>query len=412
MDPGGDAADDGLEPASRRRRKMREIMLRHPEIVTVVSQHGRPDNGSDASPFSNVEFFAPLKPFDEWPPGYDQGKADRGTPGGVHRRIARRRSSISRNISRTTSRRRSPASKAPIRSRSSAPTSNTLEQIAAKVQHEMEQVRGVTDLGIFQVLGQPNLNIKVDREKAARYGLNTGDVNTVVQAALGGTVATTLLEGDRQFNVDRPPRAEISQQHRIGRQHQGRLYQRRWRQRLYSACVNSPTITLDTGASYIYHESTQRFIPIKFSVRGRDLGGTVAEAQERIAKNVKLPTGYRIVWAGEFEELAAGQGAPGDRRADQPGPDPGAALRPVQFAARQPAGAGRHSVRDRRRHRWRSSLRPGFQHLGRDRLRVAVRRVGHERHSDHHLLQPGQRRGHGRRSKPCSMRPSSGCGRC
>jgi cobalt-zinc-cadmium resistance protein CzcA len=168
--------------------------------------------------------------------------------------------------------------------------------------HEMEQVRGVTDLGIFHVLGQPNLNITVDRDRASRYGLNTGDVNSTIQAALGGTVATTQLEGDRQFGV----RVRLPEQYRnsleaipdikVAGGTGGNAY---------LPLRELAKITLDTGASYIYHESSSRYIPIKFSVRGRDLGGTVAEAQERIAKNVKLPTGYRIVWAGEFEDLEA-----------------------------------------------------------------------------------------------------------
>ena len=165
----------------------------------------------------------------------------------------------------------------------------------------MEKVRGVADLGIFHVLGQPNLNIKVDREKTARYGLNTGDVNTVIQAALGGTVATTVLEGDRQFNVA----VRLPEQYRntleVDPRHQGRPGGNGGN--AYIPLRELATITLDTGASYIYHESSSRYIPIKFSVRGRDLGGTVAEAQERIAKNVKLPAGYRIIWAGEFEDL-------------------------------------------------------------------------------------------------------------
>ena len=150
------------------------------------------------------------------------------------------------------------------------------------------------------MLGQPNLNIKIDREKTARYGLNTGDVNTVVQAALGGTVATTLLEGDRQFNI----MVRLPQEYRnslesvldvkVAGGNGGNAY---------IPLRELATITLDTGASYIYHEKSARYIPIKFSVRGRDLGGTVAEAQERIKQNVKLPTGYRIIWAGEFEDL-------------------------------------------------------------------------------------------------------------
>ena len=160
----------------------------------------------------------------------------------------------------------------------------------------------MTDLGIFPVLGQPNLNIKVDREKAARYGLNAGDVNAVVQAALGGTVATTLLEADRQFNVtvrlapEYRENIDSVRNIKVGYQTAGGV-------NAYIPLSELADISLDTGASYIYHERSERYIPIKFSVRGRDLGSTVAEAQRRIAQNVKLPTGYRVVWAGEFEEL-------------------------------------------------------------------------------------------------------------
>jgi cobalt-zinc-cadmium resistance protein CzcA len=167
--------------------------------------------------------------------------------------------------------------------------------------HEMAQVKGITDLGIFRVLGQPNLNIRVDRATAARYGLSVSDVNSVVQAALGGTVATMLLESDRQFNVTV----------RLAPEYRGNLDA----VRSLKIGVQTPTgnayiplselasITLDTGASYIFRERNQRFVPIKFSVRGRDLAGAVEEAQQRIARNVKLPTGYRIDWAGEFEWL-------------------------------------------------------------------------------------------------------------
>jgi cobalt-zinc-cadmium resistance protein CzcA len=167
---------------------------------------------------------------------------------------------------------------------------------------EMAKVEGVTDLGVFPVLGQPNLNVKVNRERAARYGLNSGDINNVVQAALGGTAATTLLEADRQFNVT----VRLSPEYRDvidTVRHVKVGYQTPSGVNAYVPLSELADISLDTGASYIYHERNERFIPIKFSVRGRDLGGTVAEAQQRIAQAVKLPTGYRIVWAGEFEEL-------------------------------------------------------------------------------------------------------------
>jgi cobalt-zinc-cadmium resistance protein CzcA len=168
--------------------------------------------------------------------------------------------------------------------------------------HQMQQVSGIADLGIFHVLGQPNLNIKVDREKAARYGLNTGEVNTVIQAALGGTTATTLLEGDRQFSVA----VRLSAEYRSSLEAVRNIKVTVTMPSGINAYVplsEMANITLDTGASYIYHEEGERYIPVKFSVRERDLGGAIEEAQRRIAMNVKLPPGYRIVWAGEFEEL-------------------------------------------------------------------------------------------------------------
>jgi cobalt-zinc-cadmium resistance protein CzcA len=289
----------GLDAGTPATRKMREILLKHPEVITVVSQHGRPDNGSDASPFSNVELFVPLKPFDEWRSGYTKEQlieeVNREFEDAVPGATFNFSQYIQDNIEEALSGVKGANSVKII-----GPNLEIQEKLADQVMHEMLQVRGVTDLGIFHVLGQPNLNITVDRDKAARYGLNTGDVNTVVQAALGGTVATTQLEGDRQFGV----RVRLPQEYRntlesvpdvkVAGGTGGNAY---------IPLRELATITLDTGASYIYHERSQRYIPIKFSVRGRDLGGTVAEAQERIAKNVPLPVGYRIAWAGEFEDL-------------------------------------------------------------------------------------------------------------
>ena len=168
-----------------------------------------------------------------------------------------------------------------------------LERLADQVQSEMSRVKGITDLGIFRVLGQPNLNVRINREAAARYGLNTGDVNTVVQAALSGSQATTILEGDRQFalTVRLAPeyRATIDAVRNIRV-----AYSNANGGNAYIPLSALADITLDTGASYIYHEKNARYIPVKFSVRGRDLGGTVEEAQQRIAQHVKLPQGYRI----------------------------------------------------------------------------------------------------------------------
>jgi cobalt-zinc-cadmium resistance protein CzcA len=294
-----------LDAGTEATRKMREILLRHPEIITVVSQHGRPDNGSDASPFSNVELFAPLKPFDEWPSGMNKAKLTDELqkeftdelPGIVFNFSQYIQDNVEEALSGV---------KGANAVKVIGPNLTILEDLANQIQSQLQQVKGMADLGIFHVLGQPNLNIKIDRDKAARYGLNTGDVNTVVQAAMAGQVASTILEGDRQFNLTlrfapeyRDSVAAISDIP-VG-------YTTATGSTAFIPLRELADITVDTGASYIYRESTQRYIPIKFSVRDRDLGSAVAEAEQRIRDNIKLPTGYRIVWAAEFEDLQNAQ---------------------------------------------------------------------------------------------------------
>ena len=290
-----------LEDGEAAAKKMREILLRHPEVITVVSQHGRPDDGSDASPFSNVELFAPLKAFDEWPRGMTKDKLTdqiqtefNNEMPGVNFNFSQY---IEDNIEEGIS-----GVKGVNSVKIVGPNLETLTSLAEQIRDRMSRVRGIADLGIFPVLGQPNLNIKVDRAKVARYGLNSGDVNSVVQAAMGGAAATTVLEGDRQFDlvVRYTPeyRDSVEQIRNIKV-----AYQTASGGNAYIPLSELATITLDTGAAWIYHESMQRFIPVKFSVRGRDLGSTVAEAQQQIAKNIKLPSGYHLVWAGEFGDL-------------------------------------------------------------------------------------------------------------
>jgi cobalt-zinc-cadmium resistance protein CzcA len=289
-----------LQDGEAAARKMRQILLRHKEVITVVSQHGRPDDGSDASPFSNVELFVPLKPYDEWPRGLDKDKLteqlqkefDSELPGVVFNFSQYIQDNVEEAISGVKG-----ANSVKI----IGPNLEVLTDYAEKVRDQMSHVRGVADLGVFPILGQPNLNIKVNRARAARYGLNSGDVNSVIQAAIGGAPATTVLEGDRQFNlVIRYPQPERDNVERISNIKVGL---QNGSSTAYIPLSEVAKITLDTGASWIYHESTERFIPIKFSVRGRDLGSTVAEAQAKIAKSIQLPSGYRIVWSGEFEDL-------------------------------------------------------------------------------------------------------------
>ena len=280
--------------------KIREILLRHPEVITVTSQHGRPDNGSDAAGFFNAEFFVPLKPFDEWPPGMTKGKLIEELQAEFSKEFIGIDFNFSQYIQDNVEEGLSGV-KGANSIKVVGPDLATLEAIARAAMNEMAKVPGITDLGAFWVLGQPNLNIKVDRAAAARYGLSVSDVNSVVQAALGGTTATTLLESDRQFAVT----VRLSPEYRnnIDAVRNLKVGVSTAAGNAYIPLSDLASITLDTGASYIFRERNQRFVPIKFSVRGRDLAGAVAEAQQRISENVKLPTGYRIDWAGEFEWL-------------------------------------------------------------------------------------------------------------
>ena len=290
-----------LEDGEAATRKMRLILLKHPEVITVTSQHGRPDNGSDASPFSNVELFVPLKSPEEWTKGLTKDKLTEQLQVEFQNELP----GISFNFSQYIQDNVEEAISG-VKGANSVkifgPNLEVLEKLAAEVRDQMSQVKGIADLGIFPILGQPNLNIKVDRAKAARYGLNSGDVNAVIQAAMGGTTATSVLEGDRQFNLvvryapEYRDTVEKIRNIKVG-------YTTSSGVNAYIPLSELATISLDTGAAWIYHETMQRYIPIKFSVRGRDLGSAVAAAQERILNNVRLPPGYRMIWSGEFEDL-------------------------------------------------------------------------------------------------------------
>jgi heavy metal efflux system protein len=281
--------------------RMREILRKHPEVITVVSQHGRPDDGSDAAGFYNAEFFVPLKPMSEWTSGLTKEKLTEE----IQKEFADEFTGITFNFSQYIQdniEEQLSGVKGSNSVKIIGPDLASLEGIATQVLAVMDEVRGVADLGIFRVLGQPNLNLTVDRAVAARYGLNTGDINNVVQAALGGTVATTVLEGERQFSLI----VRLAPEYRNSLDAVRNLkvgFQTPAGANAYVPLRELATITLDTGASYIYRESNQRLIAVKFSVRGRDLGGTVADAQNQVAQKIKLPAGYRIEWAGEFGSL-------------------------------------------------------------------------------------------------------------
>jgi cobalt-zinc-cadmium resistance protein CzcA len=282
--------------------RMRAVIREFPQVVTVVSQHGRPDDGTDATGFFNAEFFVPLKPFDQWPRGVDK-------PRFVERLAARLGAefmgvnfSISQYIEDNVE-----EAVSGVKGENSiklfGSDLDALQDTANRIKAAMQTVRGVVDLGVFSSVGQPSITIDIDRAKAARYGLATGDVNAVVQAAIGGQAAGDLYEdgSDRHF----PMVVRLAPRYRESLD------------AIANIMVAVPggagvtqmplselaTIKLVSGASFIYREQSQRYIPIKFGVRGRDLGGTVAEAQRVVAQRVELPPGYRLEWVGEFGNL-------------------------------------------------------------------------------------------------------------
>ena len=290
-----------LEAGREKANRMRTIIHEYPEIITVVSQHGRPDDGSDASGFNNVELFAPLRPFEEWPAGMTKAKL----VAELQARFEKEFPGVSFNFSQYIQdnvQEGLSGVKGANSVKIIGPDLHTLEKLAAQVYEVMSHIDGVADLGVFHVLGQPNMNVEIDREKAARYGLNTGEVASAIQTAMAGSQATTVLEGDRQFalTVRFAPSYRQSPEDlrnlRVG-------YTTASGATSYIPLSDLASITLDTGATYIYRESNERYIPLKFSARGRDLGGTVSEVQRRIGEEVHLPQGYRIVYAGEFEAL-------------------------------------------------------------------------------------------------------------
>jgi len=284
--------------------KMRRIIKSYPEVETVVSQHGRPDDGTDATGFFNAEFFAPLKPFGQWPSGVDKAKL----VDDLTKRLSGAFPGVDFNFSQYIEDNVEEAASG-VKGENSVKLYgndlNALQSTAEKIDRVMSNVPGIADLAVFNSLGQPAVRIDVDRDKAARYGLAPGDINAVVQTAIGGQAAGNLYEegSDRNFpimvrlapqyraNLDAVRRITVGVQNPAG-----------------TGIMQIPlsdlaTVKLVSGASFIYRENQERYIPIKFSVRGRDLGGAVLDAQRRIGEQVRLPSGYRLEWVGEFGEF-------------------------------------------------------------------------------------------------------------
>ena len=284
--------------------RMRAIMKSYPEVVTVVSQHGRPDDGTDATGFFNAEFFVPLKPFETWPADMDKRKL----VAQMTARLEQAFPGIDFNFSQYIEDNVEEAASG-VKGENSVKLYGgdleVLERTANKIADVMRSVPGITDLAVLRSLGQPTVRIDVDRRKAARYGLTPGDVNATVQAAIGGQAAGNLYEkgSDRSFPIivrlTRKDRQSVAAIKRIiiGAPAPGG-----------SGTIPIPLcdvadVRLASGASFIYREGQERYIPIKFSVRGRDLGGAVLEAEAKVVRQVMIPGGYHMEWVGEFGSL-------------------------------------------------------------------------------------------------------------
>jgi cobalt-zinc-cadmium resistance protein CzcA len=271
-------------------------MASFPEVTQVVSQTGRPDDGTDTAGFFNTEYFVDLKPKNKWRPFFHQDKealiaaidAELSKFPGV---IWNYSQPISDNMEEAVS-----GVKGELAVKLYGDDLRTLEHEAEKIQAQMASVPGVGDLGIFRIVGQPNLNLQIDRAAAARWGINVADIQDAIQTAVGANAVTQVQQGEARFDVT----LRYQQQYRSTREAIENV-------RLLApsgervSLAQLTKISTDDGAEQINRESGQRYIAIKYSVRGRDLGSTVEEAISKVNHNVSLPTGYHLEWAGEYE---------------------------------------------------------------------------------------------------------------
>jgi len=287
--------------------RMRNIIRSYAPVRTVVSEQGRGEDATDPDGSFVAEFFVPLKPQEEWPKGLTKEELVKQISEQLNREFVGVDFNFSQyiqdNIEEAVSGVKGENS-VKIFGRDLA----ELSRLSKAVKSEIAEVPGVTDPGVFNLLGQPNLVVRIDRAKAARYGFSVGDINSVVQAAVGGQEVTRVYEGEMNFaltvrlaeeyrrNVDAIRSVPVALPNSDPKAPTA-----------YIALGELGDVRLETGAAYIYRENNQRFVPLKYSVRGRDLGSTVAEAQQRIGDKVKMPEGYKLDWTGEFGALVEAQ---------------------------------------------------------------------------------------------------------
>jgi len=276
--------------------RARIILASFPEVKVATSQTGRPDDGTDTTGFFNTEYFVDLKPKERWRPVFHQDKErliaamDRelGRIPGVIWNFSQ---PIADNMEEAVS-----GVKGELAVKIYGDDLKTLEEKGAQIVNVMARIKGIEDLGLFRVIGQPNLNLAVDRKQAARFGINVADVQDAIQTAVGGNALTQVLQGERRYDLV----LRYLPQYRGSReaiQDIRLLSPSGERVSLAQLC----RVTEADGASEIYREENMRYVALKYSVRGRDLGSTVEEAIRNVTREVQLPAGYRIGWAGEYE---------------------------------------------------------------------------------------------------------------
>ena len=288
--------DISFDTSANLANQLRAVIAQSPEVTQTVSQMGRPDDGTDVSTFNNIEVSVALKPAGEWRPGLTKPQLIEE----MNNRLSRFPGielNFSQNIQDNVEEAMSGV-KGENSLKLFGDDFDTLTSLANKIEQTMKSVPGVADVGVFKVGGQPSLVIQIDRAKAARYGILAGDINASVQAAIGGAPISQVIQGDRRFDLTvRYPEANRSSPDAIrsiliptadgGRIPLGQVAE----------------VAIREGSFMIYREGGRRYIPIKFSVRGRDLATTINELQGKLKQVVKLPTGYDYTWAGEFDSL-------------------------------------------------------------------------------------------------------------
>jgi len=279
--------------------KVREILHSFPDVTTVTSELGRPDDGTDSTGFFNVEFFVGLKPYSDWIGPYHTKTA-------LIEAIDQKLQAFPGIIFNYTQPAEDAVDEAETGLKSALAVKvfgsdlDTLQQKGKAIKQVLERVRGIGDVTLVQELGQPSLTIKINRDAIARYGLNADDINGVIQTAVGGDVATQIVQGEKQFDLV----VRLEHQYRDNPEEIGNIP------------VATPAgqqiplkefadIQVTNGASFIYREDNSRYIGVQFSVEGRDLAGAVGDAIQQVNAKIALPQGYHLDWGGEYTEYTA-----------------------------------------------------------------------------------------------------------